>query len=312
MQCHKNDLRVRDTLKCINKIGFIGLGNMGGPMARNLLKKGKKLSVFDVQPEVVNTIAQEGATACSCPEEVAAQSDCIVTMLPHSASVRDTYTGERGIFKSVSRDTFLIDCSTIDRDLSVELSEEATKRGCLQFDAPVSGGVVAAKEGKLTFMVGGPDKYFETVKDLLLHMGSRAVHCGPVGSGQTVKMCNNMLLAISMIGTAEAMNLGIRLGLKPNVLMEIFNTSSGRCWSSEQYNPVPGTISNVPSANNYEGGFGTHLMAKDLGIAQEASTKNQVPTPLGSLAHQIYRILVAQGYGKKDFSVIYKFLSEAK
>uniref|UniRef100_A0A8C5S1K7 3-hydroxyisobutyrate dehydrogenase, mitochondrial n=1 Tax=Laticauda laticaudata TaxID=8630 RepID=A0A8C5S1K7_LATLA len=171
-------------------------------------------------------------------------------------------------------------------------------------------GVGAARAGNLTFMVGGVEQEFDAAKELLTCMGSNVVYCGEVGTGQAAKICNNMLLAISMIGTAETMNLGIRLGLDPKLLAKILNMSSGRCWSSDTYNPVPGVMEGVPSANNYQGGFGTTLMAKDLGLAQISATNTKSPVPLGSLAHQIYRIMCAKGYAQKDFSSVFQFLRE--
>ncbi|KFV41729.1 hypothetical protein N328_09169, partial [Gavia stellata] len=171
-------------------------------------------------------------------------------------------------------------------------------------------GVGAARAGNLTFMVGGVEQEFDAAKELLTCMGSNVVYCGGVGTGQAAKICNNMLLAISMIGTAEAMNLGIRLGLDPKLLAKILNMSSGRCWSSDTYNPVPGVMEGVPSANNYQGGFGTTLMAKDLGLAQISATNTKTPVPLGSQAHQIYRMMCAKGYALKDFSAVFQFLRE--
>ncbi|XP_008933780.1 PREDICTED: 3-hydroxyisobutyrate dehydrogenase, mitochondrial-like, partial [Merops nubicus] len=176
--------------------------------------------------------------------------------------------------------------------------------------SPLSGGVGAARAGNLTFMVGGVEQEFDAAKELLTCMGTNVVYCGEVGTGQAAKICNNMLLAISMIGTAEAMNLGIRLGLDPKLLAKILNMSSGRCWSSDTYNPVPGVMEGVPSANNYQGGFGTTLMAKDLGLAQISATNTKTPVPLGSQAHQIYRMMCAKGYALKDFSAVFQFLRE--
>eukprot|EP00914_Ancora_sagittata_P000098 GHVO01000503.1.p1 GENE.GHVO01000503.1~~GHVO01000503.1.p1 ORF type:complete len:219 (+),score=26.27 GHVO01000503.1:97-657(+) len=177
-------------------------------------------------------------------------------------------------------------------------------------DAPVSGGVVAARDALLTFMVGGPQSEFEKAKEVLSKMGKNVVHCGDVGTGQAAKICNNMLLGISMIGTSEAMNLGINLGLDPKLLAQILNMSSGRCWSTELYNPCPGVVEGIPSSNEYKGGFGTALMAKDLGLAQNAATNTLSPTPMGSLAHQIYRIMSNTELKGKDFASVFKFLQD--
>ncbi|GAA6067735.1 3-hydroxyisobutyrate dehydrogenase b, partial [Tachysurus ichikawai] len=210
----------------------------------------------------------------------------------------------------VKKGSLLIDSSTIDPAVSKEMAVASEKMGAVFMDAPVSGGVGAATSGKLTFMVGGVEEEFTAVKELLSCMGANVVYCGQVGTGQAAKICNNMLLAIGMIGTAETMNLGIRLGLDPKLLAKILNMSSGRCWSSDTYNPVPGVMEGVPSANNYQGGFGTTLMAKDLGLAQNTATNTKTPVPLGSVAHQIYRMMCARGYASKDFSSVFQFLRE--
>lgn len=277
-------------------------------MARNLLKKGHKLIVFDVTPASVEALKADGATVASSPKDVAAKADLIVTMLPASQHVLEVYTGNAGILRSVHKGSLLIDSSTIDPSVSQIMAEESNKVGATFVDAPVSGGVNAARDALLTFMVGGPEEAFTKAKAVLDKMGKNVVHCGPVGTGQAAKICNNMLLAISMIGTSETMNLGMSLGLDPKLLAKILNMSSGRCWSSEVYNPVPGVLEGVPSSNNYKGGFGTALMTKDLGLAQNAATTTKSPTPLGSLAHQIYRIMTNSGYAGKDFSSAFQFL----
>ncbi|CAG0882340.1 unnamed protein product [Darwinula stevensoni] len=215
--------------------------------------------------------------------------------------------------RTVKPGTLLIDSSTIDPGTAKMVAAEAEKKGAMYMDAPVSGGVNAAKAATLTFMVGAKSKgEFEAAKILLSSMGKNIVHCGDVGMGQAAKICNNMLLAISMIGTAETMNLGIRLGLDAKLLASILNSSSGRCWSSEVYNPVPGILENVPSSKDYEGGFGAALMTKDLGLAATAANSTHTPIPLGSLAHQIYRLMLGAGFGGKDFSSVYKFLQQQK
>lgn len=277
-------------------------------MARNLLKKGHKLIVFDVTPASVEALKADGATVASSPKDVASKADLIVTMLPASQHVLEVYTGNAGILRSVHKGSLLIDSSTIDPSVSQIMAEESNKVGATFVDAPVSGGVNAARDALLTFMVGGPEEAFTKAKAVLDKMGKNVVHCGPVGTGQAAKICNNMLLAISMIGTSETMNLGMSLGLDPKLLAKILNMSSGRCWSSEVYNPVPGVLEGVPSSNNYKGGFGTALMTKDLGLAQNAATTTKSPTPLGSLAHQIYRIMTNSGYAGKDFSSAFQFL----
>ncbi|XP_053465243.1 3-hydroxyisobutyrate dehydrogenase, mitochondrial isoform X1 [Nycticebus coucang] len=291
-------------------VGFIGLGNMGNPMAKNLMKHGYPLIIYDVFPDACKEFQDSGEQVVSSPADVAERADRIITMLPTSINAVEAYTGANGILKKVKKGSLLIDSSTIDPAVSKELAKEVEKMGAVFMDAPVSGGVGAAQSGNLTFMVGGVEDEFAAAQELLGCMGSNVVYCGAVGTGQAAKICNNMLLAISMIGTAEAMNLGIRLGLDPKLLAKILNMSSGRCWSSDTYNPVPGVMDGVPSANNYQGGFGTTLMAKDLGLAQDSATSTKSPILLGSLAHQIYRMMCAKGYSKKDFSSVFQFLRE--
>lgn len=293
------------------KVGFIGLGNMGRGMADNLLAKGQSVVVFDVVAEEVAAMAAKGAMVAASPGEVAAQSDRVVTMLPNNAIVQNVYEGSDGIFPHMSPGSLFIDSSTIDPALSKDLSAKAKSLGSVFVDAPVSGGVNAASAGTLTFMVGADAEVdFEAAKALLDLMGAKITHCGAVGTGQAVKLCNNMLLAVTMIGTSEAMNLGMKLGLDPNLLAGIMGTATGRCWAVDTYNPVPGVHPNVPASNEYKGGFGTALMTKDLGLAQNAATRTGAPTPLGSLAHQLYRVMTNAGYAEKDFSSAFKFLQE--
>ncbi|XP_012940528.2 3-hydroxyisobutyrate dehydrogenase, mitochondrial [Aplysia californica] len=283
---------------------------MGGHMARNLMKKGYPVVAFDVSQDSLATLKADGASVASSPAEVAFGVDRLVTMLPANAHVQEVYTGPSGILSTVREGTLLLDSSTIDPAVSKAVAAQAGEKGAVYMDAPVSGGVNAARDGILTFMVGGTESDFGTAKALLENMGKNIVHCGAVGTGQAAKICNNMLLAISMIGTSETMNLGMRLGLDPKLLAGILNTSTGRCWSSELYNPVPGVLPGVPSSNDYQGGFGVALMTKDLGLAQSAAIVTQSPTPLGSAALQIYRQLCNHGYGGKDFSSTFKFLQE--
>uniref|UniRef100_A0A914USS7 3-hydroxyisobutyrate dehydrogenase n=1 Tax=Plectus sambesii TaxID=2011161 RepID=A0A914USS7_9BILA len=231
--------------------------------------------------------------------------------LPSSPHVQSVYTGDNGIFKTIQKDTLCMDSSTIDQTVSIEMANLAKQKGAAYMDTPVSGGVVAAQNGLLTFMCGGDGKSFARAEPFLSQMGKNVVHCGDVGTGQAAKICNNMLLGISMIGVSETMNLGEKLGLKPEMLAKIINTSSGRCWSSDTYNPVPGVIEGIPCNRQYAGGFGSSLMAKDLGLAQNAATSVKAATPLGSLAHQIYRLLAqSPEFQGKDFSVVYQFLKD--
>lgn len=294
-----------------SSVGFIGLGNMGRGMAKNLTEKGQSVVAFDTDAQAFKGLDVQKA---SCPEEVAEKCRQIVTMLPNNEAVRQVYTGPKGVLSAVQQGAFLIDSSTIDPALSKEMAQLAAKAGAEAFvDAPVSGGVNAAAAGTLTFMVGASkNEHFKKAESILEMMGKNITHCGDVGTGQAVKICNNMLLAVSMIGVSETMNLGINLGLDPKLLSSILSSATGRCWSVDTYNPVPGVMPNVPSSNNYQGGFGASLMLKDLGLAQDAATRTNTSTPLGSLALHMYRIMCNSGYDGKDFSSAFEFLQKHK
>lgn len=287
-------------------VGFIGLGNMGGHMASNLLTQGHKLHVFDISKEACNNLKVKGATVYDKTTDLAKNSDFVITMLPNNDIVWKAYNDMTA--DGINKNTVFIDSSTIDPNLVKQLQKFISAKGGRFVDAPVSGGVPGAEQATLTFMVGGTQDEYNTVKPILEGMGKRITHCGSYGMGQAAKLCNNMMLAISMIGTSEAMNLAIRQGLDPNVFAEIINSSTGRCWSSELYNPVPGITPTAPSNRGYAGGFSTDLITKDLGLATGVATATNTPIPLGALSHQIYRTLKAHGLGSKDFSVVYEFM----
>lgn len=288
-------------------IGFIGLGNMGGPMARNLLKGGHQVSVFDLSPAAVSGLVQAGARESSSPAAVAkADVNAIITMLPAAAHVRQVYLGDDGLLAHVRPGVLLIDSSTIDPMTARDVAKVAGQRGNPMIDAPVSGGTGGAAAGTLTFMVGGSEADYQTARPILATMGTNIVHCGDSGNGQVAKVANNMLLGISMIGVAEAMSLGVALGMDAKVLAGVINSSSGRCWSSDIYNPFPGVVDNSPASRDYSGGFGTDLMLKDLGLASEAAKQVRQPVILGGLAQQLYQAFSMQGHGSLDFSAIIK------
>lgn len=291
-------------------IGFIGLGNMGAPMARNLLGAGFRLTVFDLSAAAVASLVNTGATAARSIIDIA-QSDVelIITMLPAASHVREVYLGEQGLLSGVAPGVRLIDSSTIDPMTARDVAAAALQQGNPMLDAPVSGGTGGAEAGTLTFMVGGDKTDYDAALSVLQSMGKNVVHCGPAGNGQVAKVANNMLLAISMIGVAEAMNLGVSLGMDPKVLAGVINTSSGRCWSSDTYNPYPGVIEGAPASKNYTGGFGTDLMLKDLGLATEAAKQQKQPVMFGALAQQLYQTFSSQGHGALDFSAIIKLYS---
>ncbi|CAB3372889.1 Hypothetical predicted protein [Cloeon dipterum] len=302
----------RASRKASTNVGFIGLGNMGGFMAKNLMNKGHKLVVYDVSKAATEALAKAGATVAKNPADVAAQSGTVVTMLPNNDIVTNVYTGKDGVFEGLQSGSILLDSSTVDPSVPTALEKIANSKGSFFLDTPVSGGVIAAQSGELTFMVGGDKQIFEKAQGVLSGMGKKLVHCGGIGMGQAAKICNNMLLGISMAGVAEAMNLGIRLGLDGKQLMDIINNSTGRCWSSEIYNPVPGLMPNVPSARDYEGGFYSGLIAKDLGLAQGLATRTGSPIPMGALASQIYRLMCKAGLEVRDFSSVYKFIQDGQ
>jgi len=296
------------------KLGFIGLGNMGAPMARNLLKAGHDLTVFDVVQANVDALVKAGeghAKSANTPAAVLESGvDAVITMLPAAQHVKSVYLGEQGILSANVVGVVLIDSSTIDPMSARDVAKAAAQKGALMLDAPVSGGTGGAEAGTLTFMVGGEEALYGRMKSLLACMGKNIVYCGGAGNGQVAKVANNMLLGISMIGTAEAMSLGVSLGMDPKVLAGIINTSSGRCWSSDTYNPYPGVLENVPASRGYSGGFGADLMLKDLGLATEAAKLAKQPVPLGSLAQQIYQTFSLQGSGSLDFSAVIKLFTK--
>jgi len=288
------------------KIAFIGLGNMGTPMAGNLQKAGHELVVFDIQNEATRRLVVAGAVAAGSPREAASRAEMVITMLPSSPHVRAVYTGENGVLSGVRPDVPLVDSSTIDPHTAREIAAGAVRQGNPMADAPVSGGVGGAEAATLTFMVGASKELFEGIRPVLSQMGRNIAHCGESGNGQVAKICNNLLLAISMIGVAEAMTLGVALGIDPKVLAGVINTSSGRCWSSDTYNPYPGVMENVPAARGYTGGFGSDLMLKDLGLAMDAARQAKQSPVLGAAAQQLYQSMNARGEGGKDFSAIIK------
>lgn len=287
-------------------IGFIGLGNMGLPMARNLLKAGFGLTVFDIVPGAVETLVQDGARAAESGGAAAAAADIVITMLPAGSHVEAAYLVPGGILEKAKPGALLMDCSTIEAETAQKVSAAALAKGFAMLDAPVSGGTAGAAAGTLTFIVGGDAAALEKARPVLEKMGKNIFHAGGAGAGQIAKICNNMLLGILMIGTAEALNLGMRHGLDAARLSEIMRSSSGRNWALEVYNPVPGVMENVPAARDYTGGFGTALMVKDLRLAAAAAAA--VATPLGEAARRIFEDHAARGGAGLDFSSIYQWV----
>ncbi|UFN49784.1 3-hydroxyisobutyrate dehydrogenase [Roseomonas sp. OT10] len=289
------------------RIGFVGLGNMGGPMARNLLRAGHELAVFDLSAEAMAHVP--GARQTGSAAEAARGAEFVLTMLPAGQHVREAWIGAGGMADACAGDAVLIDCSTIDVATSREV---ATASGRAMLDAPVSGGVMGAEAGTLTFMVGGPDAAFARAEPVLAAMGRTIVHCGASGAGQAAKACNNMLLAISMIGTCEAFVLAERLGLSHQALFDVASKSSGQCWALTTYCPVPGPVPGSPANRDYRPGFAAALMAKDVGLAQQAAGETGAQTPLGAQALALYQRFVGDGNGGVDFSGIIRMLRGSK
>ena len=285
------------------QIAFIGLGNMGGPMALNLLKAGHQLRVFDLVPAALESARAAGAEVAASPVAAVEGTKAVISMLPASRHVESLYLGSDGLIGRIAPGTLVIDCSTIAPAASRKVAEAARARGLSFIDAPVSGGTAGAANGTLTFIVGGEAEALERARPLLEKMGKNIFHAGASGAGQVAKIANNMLLAIHMAGTAEALALGVANGLDPKVLSEIMARSSGRNWSLETYNPWPGVQDNVPASRGYSGGFGTALMLKDLGLAAEASIASGSPIPLGELARNLYAMHSADS-AALDFSSI--------
>ncbi|AMB87266.1 3-hydroxyisobutyrate dehydrogenase [Pseudomonas agarici] len=286
------------------KIAFIGLGNMGAPMARNLIKAGHSLNLFDLNKTVLEELAALGGTISQSPKIAAQGSELVITMLPAAAHVRSVWLSEDGILAGIASGVPALDCSTIDPQTAKDVAAVAAKQGVAMADAPVSGGTGGAAAGTLTFMVGASKELFATLQPVLAQMGRNIVHCGEVGTGQIAKICNNLLLGISMVGVSEAMALGAALGIDTQVLAGVINSSTGRCWSSDTYNPWPGIIDTAPASRGYTGGFGAELMLKDLGLATEAARQVHQPVVLGAVAQQLYQAMSLRGEGGKDFSAI--------
>jgi len=288
-------------------IAFIGVGNMGGPMARNLLKAGEGVTAFDLSAPALEPVLAAGAAKAATANEAVKNADIVVTMLPAGQHVRSVYL-DNGILGAAKKGALLIDSSTIDVDSARAVHAAAEKAGFDFLDAPVSGGTGGAEAATLAFMCGGSETAFARAEPILQKMGKRIVHAGGPGAGQAAKICNNMLLAISMIGTCEAFVLGERLGLDPKKLFDIMSAASGQCWSLTTYCPVPGPVPTSPSNRDYTGGFATALMLKDLKLSQSAAQSVGAATPLGAEAAQLYSLFAAQGEAATDFSGIIRML----
>ena len=292
----------------MTKIGFIGVGNMGGPMARNLVQAGHELAAFDLDKEKLNLVVQAGARRAASVADAVAGVEMVVTMLPAGEHVRAVYTGEDGVIAASAAGTLLIDSSTIDVDSARAAHAAAAAAGFEMIDAPVSGGVGGAEAGTLTFMCGGTAAAFARAKPILDVMGGNIFHAGDAGAGQVAKICNNMILGAAMIVTGEAFTLGQRLGLDAQSLFDIVKTASGQTWALTSYCPVPGPVPTSPANRDYQPGFTVEMMAKDLRLAQDAAQGAQLATPIGAAALAAYSLFEEAGNAQMDFSGIIKML----
>lgn len=291
-------------------IGFIGLGNMGSPMAANLVKAGHSVKGYDIMEANLTAAAEHGVTTVTSAGEAATAADCVITMLPAGAHVLQVY-GEDGALAAANSGTLFIDCSTIDVNSARTAHEMAAEKGMLSLDSPVSGGVGGAEGGTLTLMAGGSKAAYDKAAPILEAVSQKVVHCGDAGAGQSAKICNNMLLAISMIGVSEAFVLAEKLGLSKEALFDVASTSSGQCWSLTTYCPVPGPVPASPANNDYKPGFSAGLMLKDLELSQEAARSAGANTELGKHASEIYQRFSEAGHEGKDFSGIINAIRKA-
>lgn len=289
-------------------IAFIGLGHMGQPMVKNLLKAGHQVRVYDLIPQAIESLVSHGAIPSSSPQEVVKEAEIIFTMLQTGEQVLTTCLGDQGIFAKLSATALYIDSSSIDMKASQQLHEAAKAKGLAMLDAPVSGGVAGAEAATLTIMVGGTLDAFERAKPILACLGRKLVHAGPAGHGQAAKICNNLILGISMIAVCEGFNLAEKLGLNPKAFFDISSNASGQCWSMTSYCPVPGIIEKAPSNQNYQPGFMAKMMLKDLHLALHAAEETHASLPLGTKATELYSHFVNEGQGELDFSGIMKLI----
>jgi 3-hydroxyisobutyrate dehydrogenase len=290
------------------RIAFVGLGNMGGPMAANLARAGHAVRGFDRSQAALDAAADEGVTPAATLAEALHGAQAVVTMLPAGPQVREAYLEEGGILDSAPERCLLVDCSTVAVETARTVEAAAAERGYNLLDAPVSGGVAGARAGELTFMVGGDAGAVECGRYLFDIMGKAAVYAGPAGNGQVAKACNNMILGISMLAISEAFTLAERQGLDPQTLFDIASQASGSCWAMLNHNPVPGLVETAASNRDYTPGFSAGMMWKDLKLAQDAAMRAGVSTPMGSSAQALYAALCASGWQDKDYSAIYRFL----
>ncbi|MCP0914722.1 3-hydroxyisobutyrate dehydrogenase [Legionella sp. 27cVA30] len=289
-------------------IGFVGLGHMGLPMAVNLLKAGYQVTGYDVNPRALQSFAEAGGQTANTVQETARDKTAVITMLQTGEQVQQVCLGEQGLFASAGKNTLFIDCSSIDVQSSQTMHQTAQTYQHAYLDAPVSGGVAGASAASLTFMVGGTRESFNRANPILRHLGKNIIHTGKAGSGQAAKICNNMILGISMIAVSEAFILAKHLGLEAGKLFEVVSNSSGQCWAMSKYVPVAGILENVPANHDYQPGFASAMMLKDLNLSQTCAAAVGVKTPMGAHATELYQQFAEQGNSSLDFSAIIKLL----
>lgn len=293
----------------INRITFVGLGNMGLPMANNLLKSGIKVAGFDFNQSAVESLQKNGGCKYETLENAIKNSECLITMLPNGNAVKDVWEQTQNYAK---KGFYYIDSSTISPIDAQNLAKTTSEKGFVCADAPVSGGVMGATKATLSFMVGSKKENFEKIKSILTPMGKNIFYCGDNSSGQIAKICNNLCLGITMAGLSESLALGVKLGINEKVLSEIMSVSSARCWSLDTYNPIPNVLENVPSSRNYENGFSMELITKDINIALECAKKIDLDLELSNKTQEHYETIKQKGYKTKDFSYIYQYILNNK
>ena len=296
----------------MKNIGFVGLGHMGNPIARNLIKAGFNVTVYDVVPAAVQSLVSQGAAAANSLSDVVKNAEVVFTMLQSGQQVSDVCLKEDGLFAHAKKNILYIDSSSIEISVTRELHKHAEKKGIAMIDAPVSGGVAGAEGATLTFMVGGSEENFSRAQPILEKLGKKIIHAGAAGSGQAAKICNNLILGISMIAVSEAFSLGEKLGLDAKKFFEISSNASGQCWSMTSYCPVPGLVEKAPSNNQFKPGFTAKMMLKDLHLGQRAAESVGAVIPLGAEAAELYTLFVNKGFGDLDFSGIIKLIGGGK
>ena len=292
----------------MTRIGFIGVGTMGLPMARNLVAHSFAVTAFDLDTRAVRAAADAGMTAAASAAEAVATADLVITMLPSSAHVESVYTGDGGVLAAARPGTLCVDMSTIDPGVSRRVAAAAAERGLRFVDAPVSGGVPRATDGTLAIMVGGADEDVAAARPALLAMGQNVIHVGPVGSGEVAKLCNNLIAGVAAVAVSEAFRIAEGFGVDLSVVTEVISRSSGHTWLMEHMHPVPGLVPRAASTQGYQPGFMTDLMCKDLGLAVDAARALRVPVFVAPIAQQVYRLASSQGLGRQDFTSVYTLL----